>query len=116
MAYRDYLMLGLVGAVVIGAAVATAAQLGKGAAPSVTIIQSAYDAAKASAVAGRHYDDLVVENADCKALGPREFMCQVSFTRRLEANGRLYFDVVTMSDADERWQLTSGLCRSQTRI
>ena len=63
-----------------------------------------------------HDDDLVVENADCNALGPHEFMCQVSFTRRLEANGRLYFDVVTMTEAEERWQLTSGLCRSQTRI
>jgi hypothetical protein len=116
MMRRRYLAFGLIGLVATGAAVATAAQWTKRAAPDVEIIQSAYDAAEASAAAGRHADDLVIENADCNPLGGHAFMCQVSFTRRLEGNGRLYFDVITMTEADRRWQLTAGLCRGQARI
>ncbi len=116
MTYRHAILLGLVALAFGGVAAAGAGRFMRPDAPNVTIIQSAYDAAKVSAVAGRHFDDLVVESADCNPLAAKEFMCQVSFTRRAEASGRLYFDVVTMTAAAEGWQLTAGLCRAQTRI
>jgi hypothetical protein len=113
---RRYVAFGLIGLVATGAAVKGAAQWTRPAAPDVAIIQSAYAAAEASAAAGRHIDDLVIENAECNPLGAHEFMCQVSYTRRLEPSGRLYFDVVTMTEERARWQLTAGLCRGQARI
>ena len=116
MTYRHAILIGLVALSLGGIAAARATRFMRPDAPDATIIQSAYDAAKASAVPGRHFDDLVVESAECNPLATKEYMCQVSFTRRAEASGRLYFDVVTMTAADEGWQLTAGLCRAQTRI
>jgi len=111
--------LALTGLLALGAIISALAVLAPRAdrlsPPDTRIIQAAYDAAKADSGA-LHIDDLRVENAECMALGPGRFQCQVGFTRASERAGRLYFDAITIAATGARWELVSGLCRSGTRI
>jgi hypothetical protein len=79
--------------------------------PDVPAIQVAYTDAKADA-ANRHFDDLTIHSADCGAIDPARFYCQISYLRSGdEGAGHLYFTVVTMERGSDRWVLKSGLCR-----
>ncbi len=75
-------------------------------------VQNAYDAAKATAAAGRHADDLHINDARCSALGNGQYTCEIDFVRTAEPEGRLYFTVVTLKSAPRGWTLIGGLCRS----
>ncbi len=79
-------------------------------APQRADVQKAYDAAKASA-GSRHQDDLVIRDADCAAIPHSRFACQIDFVLQRQPTGRLYFTVVTLEGAPDRWTLIGGLCR-----
>jgi hypothetical protein len=52
-----------------------------------------------------------VLNAKCHGGAGGEYLCEVTFTASSDPNGRLYFDIVALAQANDRWTLTSGLCR-----
>ena len=80
--------------------------------PGVTVIQAAYQDAKAEAPRGRHVDDLSVSSADCSQISVGRFYCQIGYLRtRDDAADHLYFTVVTMERTEDRWILKTGLCR-----
>ncbi|HEX4505170.1 MAG TPA: hypothetical protein VH722_05520 [Alphaproteobacteria bacterium] len=79
--------------------------------PDVPAIQAAYADAKADN-ADRHLDDLAIHSADCSPIDAGRFYCQISYLRAGDdAEGHLYFTVVTMEPGPGRWILKSGLCR-----
>lgn len=87
--------------------------------PDVPAIQAAYEAARAVVDPGTHPYDLAITGAHCRALATptadgAQTACQIDFTRKLEPEGRLYFDVVTLAPrTDGGWVLLSGLCMTR---
>jgi hypothetical protein len=80
------------------------------AAPDATIIQAAYER-EAAAGSSLHDIGLRVLNAKCHGGEGGGYLCEVTFTASSDPNGRLYFDIVALAQANDRWTLTSGLCR-----
>jgi hypothetical protein len=84
--------------------------------PDVPGIQAAYEAARLIVDPGKHVDDLAIVEAHCKPLAATEpkgaqAACQIDFVRRLQPEGRLFFDVITLAPRPEGgWELLSGLC------
>jgi len=78
-------------------------------APNVADVRKAYVAAKPTA--GRRHEDLLIRDADCGAVDAGRFACQIDFVRKAEPAGRLYFTVVTLQGAPDRWLLIGGLCQ-----
>lgn len=80
--------------------------------PDAAAVQAAYDAEKSSGSA-LHADDLLIRDSDCSPIPDRGYGCQVSYVRKSNANGRLYFDVVGLEPGPQGWKLVSGLCRGK---
>ena len=87
--------------------------------PDVPGIQAAYEAARLIVDPAKHTDDLAIVGAHCKPMLASEpqgaqAACQVDFVRRLQPEGRLFFDVITLAPkADGAWELKSGLCMAK---
>ena len=87
--------------------------------PNAAHVQSAYEAARIVVEPGQHANDLLIQSATCRPLvvagqqGPQA-ACQIDFVRRLEPDGRLYFDVVTLEErGSDHWALLAGLCMTR---
>lgn len=80
--------------------------------PDVAAVQAAYDAEKAEGSV-LHADDLLIRDSQCTAIPDRGYGCQVSYVRKANANGRLYFDVIGLAPRPHGWKLVSGLCRGR---
>jgi hypothetical protein len=80
--------------------------------PDVASVQAAYDEEKASG-SPLHVDDLLIRDSDCNPIAGRGYGCQVSYVRKANANGRLYFDVIVLEPGNGGWKLVSGLCRGK---
>lgn len=93
--------------------------LARAAEPDLPSIQAAYEAARAVVDPGTHPYDLAITGARCRALAAptadgAQTACQIDFTRKLEPEGRLYFDVITLAPrAEGGWVLLSGLCMTR---
>ena len=105
------------------AAVGLAAPLQASAAmPDVPGIQAAYEAARLIVDPGKHVDDLAIVDAHCRPMSapdPKgaQAACQIDFVRKLQPEGRLYFDVITLAPKPEGgWQLLSGLCMAKPPV
>jgi hypothetical protein len=87
--------------------------------PDVPSIQSAYEAARLIVDPSKHVDDLAIVEAHCRPMTASEpngaqAACQIDFVRKLQPEGRLYFDVITLAPKPEGgWQLLSGLCMAK---
>jgi hypothetical protein len=90
--------------------------------PDVPGIQAAYEAARLIVDPGRHVDDLAIVEAHCRPMAAGEpkgaqAACQIDFVRRLQPEGRLYFDVITLAPrAEGGWELLSGLCMAKPPV
>jgi hypothetical protein len=82
--------------------------------PTAQSVQSAYDAARVQN-AERHAIDLVIQDAQCRAMKTGGYACQIDFVRRAAPDKRLYFDVVTLDEREGQWVLLSGLCVKPSR-
>ena len=60
-----------------------------------------------------HVDDLLIKQADCSPGLDQSYDCQVSYVRKANLNGRLYFDVISLEPRHNGWKLDSGLCRGK---
>lgn len=80
------------------------------AAPSVSIIQSAYEREAASG-SKLHDKGLTVVKADCDNLGQGQFLCQMNYLSTADPDQKLYFDVMVVALTDDGWRLKSGLCK-----
>jgi hypothetical protein len=87
--------------------------------PEVAHVQAAYEAARAIVDPTQHANDLLIQTAICKPLaaagplGPQA-ACQIDFVRKLQPDGRLYFDVVTLEERPGgTWALLAGLCMTR---
>ena len=106
-------------ALLVAAAAPWGGALARADEPGVAAIQAAYEAARAVVDPGTHPYDLAITGARCRALAKptadgAQTACQIDFTRKLEPEGRLYFDVVTLAPrADGGWVLLSGLCMTR---
>jgi len=84
--------------------------------PDIAVIQTAYED---EAISGStlHDKGLQVLQAKCHDAGNSSstsssgFLCEVTFTSKEDPEQRLYFDIVAVARADDRWQLKSGLCK-----
>ena len=87
--------------------------------PDVLGIQAAYEAARLIVDPGKHVADLAIVDAHCKPMVAAEpkaaqAACQIDFVRKLQPEGRLYFDVITLAPKPEGgWELLSGLCMAK---
>jgi hypothetical protein len=85
--------------------------------PDVAGVQAAYEAAREDAT-GTHENDLLIQTAQCRPLpGSTDVTaCQIDFVRKLDPQGRLYFDVITVQARRAgQWTLLSGLCLTRPR-
>jgi hypothetical protein len=80
------------------------------AAPDPAIIQAAYER-EASAGSSLHDIGLRVLNAKCHDGEGGGYLCEVTFTASGDPNERLYFDIVAIARANDKWTLASGLCK-----
>jgi hypothetical protein len=78
--------------------------------PDVAVIQTAYER-EASAGSTLHDSGLQVLQTKCHDNGTDKFLCEVTFVSKADASERLYFDIVAVARAGDRWQLESGLCK-----
>lgn len=79
--------------------------------PDKAVIQTAYDREE-SAGSKLHDKDLQVLKAKCHANDEGAgYLCEVMFVSKSDASQRLYFDIVSVDQADGRWVLKSGLCK-----
>jgi hypothetical protein len=83
---------------------------GAGAAPDISIIQSAYEREAANG-SKLHDKGLKVLEASCDDRSGGQFLCQVTFLSKDDPSQRLYFDVVAVAHSDHGWELKSGLCK-----
>jgi hypothetical protein len=80
------------------------------AAPDITAIQTAYER-EASAGSSLHDKGLQVLQAKCHDSSADGFLCEVTFISKDDPAERLYFDIVAVARAGDRWMLNSGLCK-----
>lgn len=78
--------------------------------PDIAVIQTAYER-EASAGSTLHDSGLQVLQTKCHDNGADKFLCEVTFVSKADASERLYFDIVAVARAGDRWQLESGLCK-----
>ena len=78
--------------------------------PDVKIIQAAYDSEEASGNTN-HDKNLKIVEAQCNEPHPGDYSCFVSFTNRLDAEERLYYDVAEVKKSGDIWILKSGICK-----
>jgi hypothetical protein len=84
--------------------------------PDIAVIQSAYER-EATAGSTLHDKGLRVLQAKChdtsnsSTTGTGGFLCEVTFMSKDDPEERLYFDIVAVARADDRWILKSGLCK-----
>jgi hypothetical protein len=82
--------------------------------PDISVIQSAYER-EASTGSALHDKGLQVLQAKCHDAGNDSstsgFLCEVTFISKADPEQRLYFDIVAVARADDRWLLKSGLCK-----
>ena len=84
--------------------------------PDTAVVQAAYDAERANG-SPRHADDLLIRTADCSPMSEQQrYGCQISYVRKSNATGRLYFDVISIEAQGRHWKLLSGLCRGNRDI
>lgn len=99
-----------------------AASAGAAGLPDVAGVQAAYEAARSAVDAASHANDLVIQSARCQPLSPgrqaaAQAACQIDFVRRLEPEGRLYFEIVTLEARNSgAWELLSGLCKTRPPV
>jgi hypothetical protein len=79
------------------------------AAPDIAAIQTAYER-EAPAGSALHQKGLQVLQAKCRDDGADKFLCEVMFILKGDPE-RPYFDVATVAQAGEAWELKSGLCK-----
>jgi hypothetical protein len=79
-------------------------------APSIAIIQSAYER-EASNDSPLHDIGLKVIEASCDPSETGHFLCQVTFLSTTDPDQRLYFDVIAITWSEQGWKLNSGLCK-----
>ena len=103
----------------VAAAGLSAPPSARAAVPDVPGIQAAYEAARLIVDPGKHVDDLAIVDAHCRPMSTpdrngAQTACQIDFVRKLQPEGRLYFDVITLAPKPEGgWQLLSGLCMAK---
>jgi hypothetical protein len=79
-------------------------------APTVSVIQTAYE--REAATGNKLHDQgLKVIEAKCHDNSGGPFLCEVTFVSADDPNQRLYFDIVAVAPAGEGWELKSGLCK-----
>lgn len=78
--------------------------------PDASVIQRAYENERAAGSA-LHDNGLRVLGARCGRGNGVGYLCEVTFTSTSDLDGRLYFDVISIVQAEGHWQLASGLCR-----
>jgi hypothetical protein len=98
----------------IGLASVLVAASVQAAVPTVSSVQSAYDAARLEN-AERHTADLVIQDAQCSPMKAGGYACQIDFVRKAAPEQRLYFDVITLDERAGQWVLLSGLCVKPSR-
>jgi hypothetical protein len=81
-----------------------------GGAPSVAVIQSAYDR-EAAAGSKLHDTTLQVLQAKCRDDGTDKYRCDVTFISKSDPIERPYFDIVAVARVADGWELKSGLCK-----
>jgi hypothetical protein len=79
-----------------------------GGAPSVAVIQSAYDREAGSKV---HDNTLQVLQAKCHDDGTDKYRCDVIFISKSDPTERQFFDIVAVARVSDGWELKSGLCK-----
>ena len=77
--------------------------------PDIAAIQKAYER-EASAGSTLHDNGLQVLQAECRDDGANKFICELTFISRGDPE-RPYFDVVSVAQAGEGWDLRGGLCK-----
>ena len=80
--------------------------------PDIAVIQSAYER-EAAAGSALHDKGLQVLQAKCHDTenSASGFLCEVTFISKADPAERLYFDIVAVARANDRWVLKSGLCK-----
>jgi hypothetical protein len=82
-----------------------------GSAPTLPIIQAAYDR-EIFEGSSLHDKGLRVLEAKCDAEGAGgRFLCQVTYLSTSDPTQRLYFDIVAVARKGAEWELKSGLCK-----
>jgi hypothetical protein len=81
-----------------------------GGAPSVAVIQSAYDR-EAGASSKPHDTTLQVLQAKCHDNGTDKYRCEVTFISKSDPTARRFFDIVAVDRVADGWELKSGLCK-----
>jgi hypothetical protein len=81
-----------------------------GAAPSVAVIQSAYDREAADG-SKLHDKTLQVLQAKCRDDGTDKYRCEVTFISKNDPIERPYFDIVAVARVAGGWEFKSGLCK-----
>ncbi len=82
-----------------------------GEAPSVAVIQSAYDR-EAGAGSKLHDTTLQVREAKCHDDGTDRYRCEVTFISKSDPTERQFFDIVAVTRVAGGWELKSGLCKN----
>ena len=80
-------------------------------APSVAVIQSAYDR-EAGAGSKLHDTTLQVREAKCHDDGTDRYRCEVTFISKSDPTERQFFDIVAVTRVAGGWELKSGLCKN----
>jgi hypothetical protein len=81
-----------------------------GAAPGVSVIQSAYEREEAAG-SKLHDQSLQVLQAKCHDDGTDKYLCEVTFISKNDPTERLFFDIVAIARSNAGWELKSGLCK-----
>jgi hypothetical protein len=81
-----------------------------GEAPSVAVIQSAYDR-EAGAGSKLHDTTLQVLQAKCHDNGTDKYRCEVTFISKSDPTERRFFDIAAVARVADGWELKSGLCK-----
>jgi len=82
-----------------------------GGAPSVAVIQSAYDREVGDG-GKRHDTTLQVLQATCHDNGTDKYRCEVTFISKSDPTKRQFFDIVAVARVAGGWELKSGLCKN----
>jgi hypothetical protein len=81
-----------------------------GAAPGVSVIQTAYEREEAAG-SKLHDQSLQVLQAKCHDDGTDKYLCEVTFISKNDPTERLFFDIVAIARSSAGWELKSGLCK-----
>jgi hypothetical protein len=77
--------------------------------PDIAALQTAYEC-EAAAGSAVHDNGLQVLQANCHDDDSDKFLCEATFISKGDPE-RPYFDIVTVAQAGEGWELKSGLCK-----